>query len=238
MQYNSHANNQDIISLIVDATGQNPTAHIEQITRAANEAQRIIWSWIFEAYGGWQFDDGNQTDLPSATAALVASQQKYTLPSEALTVRQVSVKDQSGFWRDLDPITLEEITTTHAENEFHSTPGNPMYYRLVGGILKLYPGPNYAQDASLRLAFDRGSVQFATADTDKSPGFVSEFHGAVAAGAAYFIAKNKNFKNTERLERDWLRYEERIKAFYKRRMAELNPDNHHSAAEDPMAEVL
>src|SRR5690606_25361062 len=133
MQFNSHSDNQDIVSYVVDATGLNPVAHLKQITRAANESLRIIWSWIFDAYGGWQFDDGNQTDLPSATTALVASQQKYTLPEEALTVRQDSVKDQSGVWRDIDPVTLEEITADQAEEEYLATPGNPVHYRLVAG---------------------------------------------------------------------------------------------------------
>jgi len=238
MQFNSHSDNQDIVSYVVDATGLNPVAHLKQITRAANETLRIIWNWIFDAYGGWQFDDGNQSDLPTATTALVASQQKYTLPSEALTVRKVSVKDQSGSWHDLDPITFEEITAGQAEEDFLSTPGNPAYFRLVGNVLKVYPAPNYAQDASMRLAFDRGAVQFASTDTTKKPGFASEFHGAVPAGASAFIAKNKNHKNTERLERDWLRYEERIKSFYKRRFAELNPETHRSEVTDPLAEVV
>lgn len=238
MQYNSHADNQDIVSLIVDATGLNATAHIKQITRATNEANRIIWSWIFDAYGGWQYDDGNHSNLPTATAALVASQQKYTLPSEAITVRSVAVKDQSGFWRNLEPITLEEIATRQAENEFHSTTGNPLYYRPVNGLIFLYPAPNYAQAASLQVEFDRGSVQFASTDTTKTPGFASEFHGAVASGASYFIAKNKNHKNTGRLERDWFRYEERIKSFYKARFAELNPQQPTNEFIDPIAEVV
>lgn len=238
MQFNSHSDNQDIVSYVVDATGLNATAHLKQITRATNEALRIIWSWIFDAYGGWQFDDGNQSDLPSATTALVASQQKYTLPSEALTIRKVSVKDESGQWRDLDPITLEQITAGAAEEEYLSTPGSPIQYRLTAGIVKLYPAPNYAEDAALRVRFDRGTVQFASTDTTKKPGFAAEFHGAVPSGASAFIAKNKNHKNTERLERDWLRYEERIKSFYKRRFAELNPETHRSEVTDPLAEVL
>lgn len=238
MQFNSHSDNQDIVSYVVDATGLNPVAHLKQITRAANEALRIIWSWIFDAYGGWQYDDGNQTDLPSATTALVASQQKYTLPSEALTVRDASVQDQGSQWRDLEPITLEEITARGAEEEFLSTPGDPIYYRPVAGLVKLYPAPNYSQAASLRVRFDRAAVQFASTDTTKKPGFAAEFHGAVPAGASAFIAKNKNHKNTERLERDWLRYEERIKSFYKRRFAELNPSQPRSEVTDPMAEVV
>jgi hypothetical protein len=238
MQFNSHSDNQDIVSYVVDATGLNPVAHLKQITRAANEALRIIWSWIFDAYGGWQFDDGNQADLPSATTALVASQQKYTLPSEAITVRDVSVKDPGGQWRDLDPVTLEEITAGQAEEEYLSTPGSPIQYRVIAGIVKLYPAPNYAQDASLRVRFDRGTIQFVSTDTTKKPGFAAELQGAVPAGASYFIAKNKNHKNVRLLERDWFQYEDRIKSFYKRRFAELNPQKPRSEFTDPLAEVL
>lgn len=239
MQFNSHSDNQDIVSYVVDATGLNATAHLKQITRAVNEAMRIIWSWIFEAYGGWQYDDGNQSDLPSATAALVASQQKYTLPSEALTVRRVSVKDASGNWHDVDPITLEEITAGgRAEEEYLDTPGSPIRYRLVAGILKLYPAPNYAQAASLRVQFDRGSVQFVSTDTTKSPGFISELHGAVPTGAALHIAGDKTLKNHDRIERRWERYEKSIKSTYKKRFVELNPETHRSEYTDPLAEVL
>lgn len=239
MPFNSHSDNQDIVSYVTDATGLNPVAHLKQITRAANEALRIIWSWIFDAYGGWQFDDSNQSDLPSATTALVASQQKYTLPSEAIAVRGASRKDESGHERDLEPITLEEIAARgFSEEEFLSTPGIPTYYRPMAGLVKVYPAPNYSKAASLRVRFDRGTVQFASTDTTKKPGFAAEFHGAVPAGASAFIAKNKNHKNTERLERDWLRYEERIKSFYKRRFAELNPSQPRSEVTDPMAEVV
>lgn len=63
----------------------------------------------------------------------MASQQKYTLPSEALAVRGVSIQDQSGNWHVRDPITLEEITSRQDESEFHSIPGQPIYYRPYAG---------------------------------------------------------------------------------------------------------
>jgi hypothetical protein len=234
MQYNAHADKQDIVSSIVDATGLNPIAHLQKITRAVNEANRIIWSWIFEAYGGWQYDDANQTNLPSATTSLVASQQKYTILAEALTSLGFSVVDQGGNEYDLEPITLDEIRERGlSEQEFLNTPGNPKYYRMVGNVVKLYPAPSYSQNASLRARFDRGSVVFASTDSTKSPGFASEFHGAVSTGASLIIAEDKGLKNQNNIEQRWARYERAIKAFYKSKLAELNPETQRTTISDP-----
>lgn len=234
MIFNGHAQNQDIVSGISRATGMNKTAEIQDITFQANEANRIIWSWIFAAYGGWQYDDGNQVNLPSATTSLVASQQKYTIPSDAVTIRQVSVRDLSGFWRDVDPITLEQIHAESNENDFNSTPGTPRYYRVVGNVINIYPAPNYDQVASLRVQFDRGTVEFLTGDTVKTPGFVSEFHGAVVVGASYFIACDRTLDNKNNLLARWQEYEKAIKSFYKARFVENNPNKKLTNAPDPL----
>lgn len=238
MQFNGHSDEQDIVHAIVDATGLSATVHIKRITRAANEAVRIIRSWIFEAYGGWQYDDGNHVDLPSATTALVASQQKYNIPPDAMTMRKASYKDEAGDWNDLDLITLEDIAARGInEAEFESTPGEPRYYRPYAGIVKLYPAPNYSQIRSLRLMFDRGSVQFASTDTTKTPGFASEFHGAVPTGASLILAEDKTLKNRPGIEKRWMRYEEAIKGFYKKRLSELAPEQPTSERSDPADEA-
>lgn len=239
MQFNEHADEDDIVHSVVDATGLNPVAHIKKITRAANEAVRIIWSWIFEAYGGWQYDDGNHDDLPSATTALVASQQKYTLPSDAMNIRKVSYKDQNGNWTDLDLITVEEIAQRAAnEAEFEETPGEPRYYRPYAGIVKIYPAPNFSQPSSLKAMFDRGSVTFVSTDTTRTPGFASEFHGAVPTGASLILAEDKTLKNRVGLEKRWLRYEIAIKSFYKIRLAELAPEQPTTRLYDPASEAM
>lgn len=49
MQFNGDTDDQDIVSHVVDATGQNKTADIKQITRACNVANREIWARIFKA---------------------------------------------------------------------------------------------------------------------------------------------------------------------------------------------
>ena len=224
MQYNSDSDSQDIVSLIGDATGINTTANIKQITRAANRAGKLIWSWIFSSRDGWQYDDSNNSNLPSSTAALVANQQQYTLPSEALTVRSLEYKDEGGTWNKITELSIPEIQQKISEKEWQDTPSEPRYYSLVSGIIKLYPAADFSQSASLRIGFDRGSLSFASTDTTKTPGFASEFHEAIADGASYFIARDKKKANWQLLEKDWMTWEEKIKNFYKERWVDKFPE--------------
>lgn len=223
MQFNLDSDGQDIVSLVGDATGINTTSDIKQITRAANRANKIIWSWIFESYGGWQHDDSNNANMPTVTAALVSGQQQYTLPSEALTVRAVERKDENGDWHKLEAITVEEISEKYAEAEFEDTAATPRWYSIIANILKLYPAADYAQAGSLRLHLDRGSVSFASTDTTQTPGFVSQFHEAVADGASYYIAKDKGLSNVQLLQDNWAQWENKIKLFYNKRFYDEFP---------------
>lgn len=222
MQYNSHSDNQDIVSLIGDQTGVSTTNEIKQITRAANKANRQVWSWIFESYG-FQYDDSNNSNLPVATTTLKANQQKYTLPSEALTVKALEYKNSNGDWQKLIPLTLEEINQKTSEKEFEDTPAEPRFYVPMSGIVKLYPASDTERSLGLRIQFDRGATTFNSTDTTKTPGFASEFHDAVAVGASYEIAKNHQLPQANALLGEWQDYERRIKGFYSERYAELYP---------------
>jgi len=225
IQYNSHSDSQDIVSLTNDLANTDNTVYsLVQKTRAANKTLRKIWSWIFEAYGGWIYDDSNNTDFPIATTQIVSSQQDYSIPSEALTVNDLEVKDSSGNWYDLKPITSEEIDKLQAEKEFFKTNGLPIYYLMISGSFKLFPTPNYTQAASLRISFDRGATTFTSGDTTKTPGFVSQFHDAVAVGMALEWAREKGLNDLlQGLYADWRRYELDIKKFYTVRYYEKYP---------------
>lgn len=228
MQYNSNSDNQDIVSLIGDITGIDTVNELKQITRSANEANKKIWTWIFQSYGSWQYDDSNNSDLPIATAALVANQQKYTLPTEALTVKAVEWKNSGGTWQKLNAIPIERINQWLSENEWNDTPAEPRNYSLVNGIFKLYPASDTARSEALRIQFDRGSTSFASTSTTQTPGFVSEFHEAVAVGAGYFIARNKKLPNKNDLLQDWIDIEKRIKNFYIAKWEEEFPPRFHT----------
>lgn len=223
MQYNSNPDSLDIVSLIGDMTAIDTTNEIKQITRAANEAVRQIWSWIFQSYGGWQYDSINNSDMPVATTGLVADQQQYTLPSEALTIKAVEYKNSGGEWTKLMPVPVEVINQYTSEKEYNSDPSEPSKYTVIGNVIKLYPASDTTRASSLRVQFDRGSTTFLPGDISKTPGFVSEFHEAVAVGASYFIATNKKLSQLPFLRDRWIDYEDRIKDFYIKKWEEEFP---------------
>lgn len=229
MVYNSNADGQDIVSLIGDITGIDTTVEIKQITRAVNAANRKIWTWIFNSYGGWQYDDSNNTDMPVAKAKLEANQQKYTLPTEALTIKALEYKNSGGDWVKLNSVPVERINQFLSENEWHDTPSEPAYYSVTGRVIKLYPASDTERADGLRIQFDRGSTSFASTDTTKTPGFSSEFHDSLATGAAYFIGINKTLPNWELIRTEWMDAEQRIKDFYQKKWDEEFPMEFHTS---------
>lgn len=224
LQYNGHSTNQDICSFADDLVNTDDTSYtLEAKTRSANRWMRKIWTWIFFSYGGWQYDDGNQQDLPSATDTLTSGKTAYALPSTAITVRGVEVKDASGIWIELSPVNEEQIREIGAVGEFMKTSGIPAYYQLVGNSVKLYPASNWTQSASFKVFFDRGSVSFASTDTTATPGFATEFHDAVPTGMASDYASRKNYPNKADFINDMAMYERNIKKFYAQRYQEMFP---------------
>lgn len=158
------------------------TATFQEATNLVNEEYRTTWAHIFKNTGIWLFDDGNYTNLPQSSAALVSGTATYALPTEGLTVERVEVQDESGFFRVLTPLGLSEIE--QGVDEFEVNDGQPRFYRLIGPTIELFPAPNYSQDDSLKVYFQRGISAFTTADTTKTPGFPSEFHNILPLGAA------------------------------------------------------
>lgn len=234
MQYNNQSDDQDLVHLLNDLTGMDDNVYpLKQKTRDMNTANRTIWGWIHEAYGGWLYDDSNNTlDFPTATANLVSGQQDYTLPSEALTVRGIEVKTTGGVWQELTAITEEYIRQTFSEKEFMKTPAQPTYYTAYANSIKLYPPANYSQNASIRVSYDRGTINFLSTDTTKTPGFASLFHEAVAYGAAKTFALYKQLPQAGGVMRggfktglngEWQDWENSIKKYYQERWEEKFP---------------
>lgn len=224
MQYNSQSEEQDIVTMSEKLVSANSVSFpIKEKTLYANQACRLIWSWIHEAYGGWMYDDNNNTDFPEATTTLNADQADYALPTEASFINGVSIKDEGGIWHKLQPITLEQIQDIESESEFMKTSSIPLYYRMLAKSIKLYPAPNYTQAASLKIHETREISGFSITDTTKKPGFDSQYHEAVPTYMALQYAKINGLSNKNDLMNDWLVYEKIIKSDYRRRFAELFP---------------
>lgn len=225
MRYNSDTDGQDLVSFCDDLVNTNSITYpIKEKTRAANKTLRRIWAVIFEHYGGWQYDDSNNTtNFPEAVTSLNATQSDYLLPTEALSVRGVDIK-VNNLYTPLVPITEERLKENgQSEESFLPQNGTPLYYYLKANSVVLYPAANTTIANGLRVSFDRGSVAFTSTDTTKQPGFASEFHEAVAVGMALEYAKRNNVSAFTSLQADMDRYERDIGNFYSKRHQGMFP---------------
>lgn len=160
-----------------------------------NNIVNRISSLILMSDHRWRWDDSNQTDLPIATAALVANQQDYSISSSHLIIERIEVKDTNGNWRLLTPIDQSALKgyNKDAMSEYQETAGTPEEYDLIGDSIFLYPKPSYSQVASLKIYFARGPSEFTDAqiwtsyalDGTKVPGFNTLFHDLIPLLVAY-----------------------------------------------------
>ncbi len=174
-----------------DSTDHTTAYPLNDMVTSANRWVHQIATWIWQASGTWEFDDKNQTDLPIATTTLVAGQQDYSLPTDALKILRVEVLDSNGDYQKLDQIDQTEIRTSLTEYE--ETDGMPHSYDIIGNSLFLYPAPAAASvttAAGLKIVFAREAKEFSvpasytTADTTQ-PGFDEDWHEIVCLGIAY-----------------------------------------------------
>ena len=235
LQYNGDANNLDICTLADDMCKSNDTSFsLNEKTRYANMALRQIWMNIFEAYGGWIYDDNNLTDLPIATTDLVASQRFYTVPVSNLShIVVVEFQNAGGTWIPLSPITVEKIHDNgYADSEFLKTPAVPMFYRPLATGIQLYPPANFSQAYSLRIHFTRDISTFTISDTTKTPGFDPQFHEGVAIYMALRYAQANSLPVAGGVMRggyktgllaDWSDFTDKLKRHYSERFKQMFP---------------
>lgn len=188
-------------------------------TRSANRwyYKAVIEAWKHQS--DWEFDDTNQTNFPIATTTLVNSQPDYSIPSEALRIKRVEVRDGNGDYKIVTPIDETQISV--ALDEFHSTDGLPLFYRLVKNSIILYPAPDNGVSVTLasglKLYFLREVDEFTASDTTQEPGIAEPFHRILSLGAAYdfALAKGKENMNALRGELEILLND--LRAFYAQR---------------------
>jgi len=197
--------------------------NLAETTATINRINHRVWHNIFMATGNWQYDDGNQTDLPYATTDIVSGTASYALPDDALTVQRVEAKDSNGLWTVLTPIAKELVG--QALDEFMKTNGPLMYYRLFNGVIELYPASNYASTAGLKVYFDRDSFDFVVGDTTRTPGFASPYHEIIPIKASieWLKVKQPQSPTLPILIQDDLKLEKSMKDFYGKRFKDLKP---------------
>lgn len=222
MQYNSHATSQDLVSLADNLAKSNSVSFpIIEKTQYANLGYRIILSTIHSVYGGWKFDDSNQTDFPRATTNLVSGQDDYALPLDASFVDNVYYQEEGGTtWVKIEPMLQEDFD---AEPQDYSTDGAPKYFKPIGNSIKLYPASDFSQDDALMIEYGRDISAFKTTDTTKTPGFDSQFHEAIAIYMAWQYAMTNNTGSVKNLTLQWGDILRRIERHYVDKYKKLFP---------------
>lgn len=227
MQYNGSSTGQDIVTETNDLANTTDLIYpLTEKTRAANKMLALVWSWILDAYNGWESDDSASSDFPIATTTLTSGQADYDIPTGSQTIRSVSILAPSGTQnQEVFPITEEEFTSRGiSEGAIFTTTGTPIYYRPIGTSIKLYPTPSYTMAQGLRVTFDRGLANFVPTDTTKEPGFASQFHNVLPVGMALDFAARNNLTSEQGLQRQLDDFERRMKLFYSKRYQEKYPN--------------
>ena len=225
MQFSDATTNQGLVQDITFLLGIDTNAYsIQDRTRNINARYSMVWSMIFESYGGWQFIDDNVSDattgVPYTDTNLVSGTGLYALPSSALTVNGVEAL-LGGTWNRLTAITHE--TAMDREIDSDTTSNNPVYYMVQGDVIRLFPTPNTSTTSGLRVYFDRDVSTFTYTDTTKAPGFASPFHRMLSVGAALDYAIARGVAKKADLQNLWNDYEFRLRKFYSKRWKDRQP---------------
>jgi hypothetical protein len=221
VKYNYVTDSSGIVQDINFLAGSsNDTYKIADKTRNVNEHLREVAFHIWKNAADWDFDDSNQTDAPCATTTLVDEQQDYSLPTTALDIRRVEVMNSSGNYEIVAPFDESQITET-ALSEYYETSGMPIYYRLQGQSIFLYPKPSASLVTvadGLKIYTSREVHPFTITDTSAVPGFHEDFHRVLSYGAAldYVIAKQITDKVTY-LTREHAKYMDMIATWASKR---------------------
>ena len=179
---------QDIDYILFGSSTATSPYAIADKTRIINNAYDKVVSLILQADGRWEWDDNNKTDLPIGTTSLVADQQDYEMSAATfLKILKVEIKDSSGNWKVLSPISLDD-KTTQSITDYKSTAGTPEEYDKLGNSIFLFPKPSYASSGGLKIFYQRNVTHFAADDTTDVPGFAENFHRLLSYGAAFDYA--------------------------------------------------
>ncbi len=189
---------------------------VRNMNIAYHDIARLVW----ESDGGWSYDDSNNTDAPIAYKTLGNASASYTIPTTALRIEGIEVKDNGGDWKKILPITYHELS--QAPQEFLSGGGFPIYYQLKGNEINLFPSPttSYVTLASgMLVRLSRVPTELVATATTTTPGFATPFHRILSLAAAIDFIQDSNQRQFLAIQKD--RLEKGLIKFYSKRADEF-----------------
>jgi len=181
MQFNSHADEQDIVHQTWFLTGTDSTSYpLKDLARNSNEAISRVALLILLSMGRMQWDDVNHGNQPIASFDLEEDVGTYTIfkavPNalqDWLEAERVDIVDSEGNGYKLKPLDHRDIKV--AISEFQDTSNIPRWFEINGNEIKFYPAPDYTTTGATgcTIYFNRAPSYFLSTDTTKKPGFAS-----------------------------------------------------------------
>lgn len=208
---------QDVDFICGSTSAQYPDA--DKIRNFNIEYQQVA-TLIWESNSDWRFDDSNNTDTPIAYKSLAHASASYTVPTTALRIDGVEIKDQGGNWSKLEPITYAEIPGS--PEAYNSSPGRPLQYWLNGNEIRLIPPPgtgSVTMASGMAVRLNRGVTEIATTATTLSPGFAAPYHRVLSYAASMDFTQDDTLRNFCLAQRERLR--NGLIRFYSKRASEL-----------------
>lgn len=182
------------------------------INIAYADVARLIW----ESDGTWAFDDANNTDTPVAHRTIANASASYLIPTTALRVKQVEVKNADGDWFVMKPITLDEIQIS--PEEYLTGTGMPLYYQLEGNEIRLFPSPGTGyttMSSGMKVRLSRDVTPLGVSATSTVPGFANPFHRILSYAAAIDFIQDNQQRQFLAIQKD--RLEKGLTRFYSKR---------------------
>lgn len=175
-------------------------------------AYQRVATKIWESDPTYSWDDRNNTDGPVAYRTVANASAAYVIPTTAIRVRGVEIKDNSGHFHKLTPVTYEDLP--FAPTEYLNQAGLPIHYMIEGNEIRLFPAPgtnSVTMSSGMAVHLSRSVTEPATSATTTEPGFASGFHRILSLAAAVdFIQDDKQREflaiQRERLEQGLVKF--------------------------------
>jgi len=191
------------------------TNKVRNMNIAYHNVARLIW----ESDGAWSYDDSHNTDAPVAYRTVSNASGSYLIPTLAIRIEQVEIKDADGNWSKLRPINYHELSIS--PEEFLTGSGLPIYYMLEGNEIRLFPAPGtgyVTMSSGLGVRLSREVTELKTTATTTVPGFPSAFHRILSLAAAIDFAQDNQQRQFLMIQKD--RLEKGLARFYSKRGVE------------------
>jgi hypothetical protein len=159
-------------------------------------AYQGVATLIWESDPTYSFDDRNNTGSSKAYRTIANASASYLIPTTALRVRGVEIKDSQGNWSKLSPITYEDMVLS--PEEYLRGTGLPIKYMLEGAEIRLLPAPGTGfttMASGMAVILSRDVSAVSPTATSTSPGFAAPYHRILSYAASIDFVQDKSHRD-------------------------------------------